>query len=158
MHLIAVGRLREGPEAALFQLYNTRLRPRLTVVEVTTGRGGPSIIKRKEGTALLAALPNSAFVVPLDQGGQALNSEGFSTQLSQWSRLARPICFLIGGAEGLDAAVVDRADYVLSLGLMTWPHFMVRAMLAEQLYRAQAIAQGHPYHRSGRPELAPGVR
>ena len=55
MHLIAVGRLREGPEAALFQLYNTRLRPRLTVVEVTTGRGGPSIIKRKEGTALLAA-------------------------------------------------------------------------------------------------------
>ena len=72
MHLIAVGRLREGPEAALFQLYNTRLRPRLTVVEVTTGRGSPSIIKRKEGTALLAALPRtSAFVVPLDQGGQA---------------------------------------------------------------------------------------
>ena len=158
MHLIAVGRLREGPEAALFQLYHTRLRPRLTVVEVTTGRGGPSVIKRKEGISLLAALPNSAFVVPLDQGGQALSSEGFSTQLSQWSRLARPICFLIGGAEGLDAAVVDRADYVLSLGLMTWPHFMVRAMLAEQLYRAQAIAQGHPYHRSGRPELAPGAR
>jgi 23S rRNA (pseudouridine1915-N3)-methyltransferase len=158
MHLIAVGRIREGPEAALFQLYNTRLRPRLTVVEVPTGRGGPSAVKRKEGAALLAALPKSAFVVPLDQSGHALNSEGFSTQLSQWSGLARPICFLIGGAEGLDATVVDRADYVLSLGLMTWPHFMVRAMLAEQVYRSQAIVQRHPYHRSGRPEPAPGAR
>ncbi len=142
----------------MFQLYNTRLRPRLTVAEVPTGRGDSSVIKRKEGAALLAALPKNAFVVPLDPGGQVPNSEGFSRQLSEWSRLARPICFLIGGAEGLDAAVVDKADYVLSLGLMTWPHFMVRAMLAEQLYRAQAIAQGHPYHRSGRPELAPGAR
>jgi 23S rRNA (pseudouridine1915-N3)-methyltransferase len=157
MHLIAVGRIREGPEAALFQIYNTRLRPRLMVAEVAQARGSTSLIKRKEGAALLAALPKSAFVVPLDQGGHAMSSERFSTLLSQWSRLARPICFLIGGAEGLDAAVVDRADYVLSLGLMTWPHFMVRAMLAEQLYRAQAIAQGHPYHRSGRPELGPGA-
>ena len=93
----------------MFQLYNTRLRPRLTVAEVPTGRGASSIVKRKEGAALLAALPKSAFVVPLDQGGHAMNSERFSTQLSQWSRLARPICFLIGGAEGLDATVVDRA-------------------------------------------------
>jgi 23S rRNA (pseudouridine1915-N3)-methyltransferase len=157
MHLIAVGRIREGPEAALFQLYNTRLRPRLTVAEVPVGRGGSSVVKRQEAAALLAALPKSAFVVALDQGGHALTSEGFSAQLGQWGRLARPICFLIGGAEGLDAAVVDRADYVLSLGLMTWPHFMIRAMLAEQLYRSQAIAQHHPYHRSGRPALATGA-
>jgi 23S rRNA (pseudouridine1915-N3)-methyltransferase len=152
MHLIAVGRLRDGPEAALFQLYKTRLRPRLAVSEVPAGRGSASVIKRKEAAALLAALPKSAFVVPLDQGGHALDSEAFSTQLGQWARLARPICFLIGGAEGLDASAIERADYVLSLGLMTWPHFMVRAMLAEQLYRAQAMTQGHPYHRSGRPE------
>ncbi len=157
MHLIAVGRLREGPEAALFQLYNARLRPRLTVAEVPTGRGGSAVVKRQEAEALLAALPKNAFVAPLDQGGHVLTSERFSTQLDQWSGLARPICFMIGGAEGLHATVVDRADYVLSLGSMTWPHFMVRAMLAEQLYRAQAIAQGHPYHRSGRPELAPGA-
>jgi 23S rRNA (pseudouridine1915-N3)-methyltransferase len=151
MHLIAVGRIRQGPEAALFQLYNARLRPHLTVAEVATGRGVRSVAKRQEGAALLAALPKSAFVIPLDQGGHALDSQGFSMQLSHWRRLARPICFLIGGAEGLDASVVDSADYVLSLGLMTWPHFMVRAMLAEQLYRSQAIAQSHPYHRSDRP-------
>ena len=77
MHLIAVGRIREGPEAALFQLYNTRLRPRLTVAEVPTGRGSPSVIKRKEGAALLAALPKGAFVVPLDQGGHAVEQRGF---------------------------------------------------------------------------------
>jgi 23S rRNA (pseudouridine1915-N3)-methyltransferase len=152
MHLIAVGRMRNGPEATLFQLYNTRLRPRLAVAEVPVGRGSTPVIKSKEGAALLATLPKGAFVVPLDLGGHLLDSEGFFTQLGQWARLARPICFVIGGAEGLDAAVIERADYVLSLGLMTWPHFMVRAMLAEQLYRAQAIRQGNPYHRAGRPE------
>jgi 23S rRNA (pseudouridine1915-N3)-methyltransferase len=152
MRLIAVGRLRDGPEAALFQLYKTRLRPPLAVAEVPVGRGSAPAIKREEAAALLAALPKNAFIVPLDLGGHKLDSEGFSVRLGQWARLARPICFVIGGAEGLDAAVIERADYVLSLGTMTWPHFMVRAMLAEQLYRAQAMAQGHPYHRSGRPE------
>ena len=152
MHLIAIGRLRDGPEAALFERYNTRLRPRLTVAELPEERGTPQTIKRKEGAALLAALPRDAFVVPLDLGGHGLDSEAFAERLDQWAGLSRPVCFLIGGAEGLDASVVDRADYVLSLGLMTWPHFMVRAMLAEQLYRAQAMTQGHPYHRSGRPE------
>jgi 23S rRNA (pseudouridine1915-N3)-methyltransferase len=149
---MAVGRLGDGPEAALFERYNTRLRPRLVTVEVPIARGSAPVIKRKEGAALLAALPRDPFVVPLDLGGHALDSEAFSARLGLWARLARPICFVIGGAEGLGAAVVDRADYVLSLGPMTWPHFLVRAMLAEQLYRAQSMAQGHPYHRSSRPE------
>jgi 23S rRNA (pseudouridine1915-N3)-methyltransferase len=151
MHLIAVGRLREGPEAALFERYDARLRPRLTVVELPEERGSVAVIKRREGAAMLAGLPKNAFAVALDLGGEALTSETFAARLGQWSALSRPICFLIGGAEGLDASVIARADQVLSLGSMTWPHFLVRAMLAEQLYRAQAIAQGHPYHRAGRP-------
>ncbi|WP_158922031.1 23S rRNA (pseudouridine(1915)-N(3))-methyltransferase RlmH [Acidisphaera sp. S103] len=152
MHLIAIGRLRSGPEADLFERYNIRLRPRLTIAELAEERGTPTVVKRKEGAALLAALPRDAFVVPLDLGGYALDSESFAGRLGQWATLSRPVCFLIGGAEGLDAPVIARADYLLSLGTMTWPHFLVRAMLAEQLYRAQAIAQGHPYHRAGRPE------
>jgi 23S rRNA (pseudouridine1915-N3)-methyltransferase len=151
MHLIAIGRLRGGPEAELFEHYNTRLRPRMTIAEVTEERGTAAVVKRKEGAALLAALPRNAFVVPLDLGGHTLDSEAFATRLGEWAALSRSVAFLIGGAEGLDASVIGRADYVLSLGAMTWPHFMVRAMLAEQLYRAQAIAQGHPYHRGGRP-------
>jgi 23S rRNA (pseudouridine1915-N3)-methyltransferase len=151
MHLIAIGKLRSGPEHELFDRYNTRLRPRLTLVELPEARGTAPVIKQKEAAALQAALPRDAFIVPLDLGGQALDSEVFANQLARWSDLSRPICFLIGGAEGLDASVISRADHVLSLGPMTWPHFLVRAMLAEQLYRAQAILQGHPYHRAGRP-------
>jgi 23S rRNA (pseudouridine1915-N3)-methyltransferase len=152
MHIIAVGRLRACPEAELFARYSTRLRPPLTVVEVPEARGTPAVIKRQEGAALLAALPRNAFAVPLDLGGRALDSETLAGKLRQWAELARPIGFLIGGAEGLDQAVIDRADFVLSLGPLTWPHFLVRAMLAEQLYRAQAIALSHPYHRAGRPD------
>jgi 23S rRNA (pseudouridine1915-N3)-methyltransferase len=152
MHLIAIGRLRGSPEAELFDRYNTRLRPRLTVVELPEARGPPAVIKRKEGAALLAALPRDAFAVPLDPGGPAIDTETFARRLGLWLSVPRPVCFLIGGAEGLDASVIGRADYTLSLGTMTWPHFLARAMLVEQLFRVQAIARGHPYHRAGRPD------
>jgi 23S rRNA (pseudouridine1915-N3)-methyltransferase len=152
MHLIAIGRLRGGPESELFERYNTRLRPRLNVIELPEERGTPQVVKRKEGAALLSAVPKDAFVVALDQAGAVMGSEGFAGRLSDWSQLSRTICFLIGGAEGLDVSVLHRADHPISLGLMTWPHFLARAMLAEQIYRAQTIAQGHPYHRAGRPD------
>jgi 23S rRNA (pseudouridine1915-N3)-methyltransferase len=151
MHLIAIGRLVRGPEIELFERYNTRLRTRVTMTELPEGRGTPAVVKRKEGVALLAALPRDAFAVALDPGGHTLDSEAFARQLGQWATLSRPVSFMIGGAEGLHASVINRADYLLSLGSMTWPHFLVRVMLAEQLYRAQAIAQRHPYHRAGRP-------
>ncbi len=152
MRLIAVGRLRAGPEADLFTHYNARLRPKLTVTEVAEGRGAPAEIKRREAEALLAALPPNAFVVALDLAGQAPDSEAFSTLLERWLGLSRPLCFVIGGAEGLDAPVLARADAALSLGRLTWPHMLVRVLLAEQLFRARAIASGHPYHRAGRPD------
>jgi 23S rRNA (pseudouridine1915-N3)-methyltransferase len=148
VHLIAVGRLRDGPERALFDRYDVRLRPALTVIEVAEARGLAAEVKRREAVALLAAVPKGAFLVALDLGGVGLDSVGFGEHLAGWGR---GVCFVIGGAEGLDVSVLNRADFVLSLGAMTWPHFLVRAMLAEQLYRAQAIAAGHPYHRAGRP-------
>jgi 23S rRNA (pseudouridine1915-N3)-methyltransferase len=151
MQLIAIGRLKGGPEAELFERYNTRMRPSLKVTELLEERGPAPVIKQKEGAGLLAALPRDAFVVPLDLGGHELDSAVFADRLNRWTSLSRPVCFLIGGAEGLDASVIARADYVLSLGRMTWPHLLVRALLAEQLYRAQAITRGHPYHRAGRP-------
>ena len=117
------------------------------------GRGAPAEIKRRESEALLAALPAQAFAVALDSGGSAPDSPGLSALLERWLGLSRTVCFLLGGAEGLDAAVLARADAALSLGPMTWPHMLVRPMLAEQLFRARAIASGHPYHRAGRPSL-----
>ena len=95
--------------------------------------------------------PPGAFAVALDLGGAAPDSAGLAALLERWEAGGRAPHFLIGGAEGLDAAVLARADHVLSLGPLTWPHMLVRVMLAEQLYRAQAIRSGHPYHRAGRP-------
>lgn len=151
MRLVAVGRLRAGAEAALFTQYAERLRPALAVTEVAEGYGAAPETRRREGEALLAALPASAFAVALDQDGQSPGSEAFARLVERWLAQGRLLCFLIGGADGLDPAVVARADAVLSLGPMTWPHLLVRALLAEQLYRAQCIRAGHPYHRAWRP-------
>lgn len=151
MQVIAVGRLRDSPEAVLFARYNARLRPSLVVREIAEARGSAAEVKRREGEALLAALPGAAFAIALDAGGVSIDSAELARKLEAWLSTGRPVCFLIGGAEGLDASVISRADYVLSLGALTWPHFMARAMLAEQIYRARSIVAGHPYHRSGRP-------
>lgn len=153
MRLIAVGRLRPGPEAELFARYNARLRPKLAVTEVAEGQGAPSEAKRREAEALLGALPTPSLTVALDLGASSPGSEGLARLLERWLGQSRPLCFVIGGAEGLDAAVLARADHVLSLGPMTWPHMLVRVMLAEQLFRAQSILSGHPYHRTARPSL-----
>ena len=151
MRLIAVGKLRPGPERALFERYKARLRPPLTVTEVGEGAGAPAEAKRREGASLLGALPADAFAVALDLGGEAPGSDGLARSLERWLGRSGTLCFLIGGAEGLDGTVLARAGHRLSLGPMTWPHMLVRVMLAEQLYRAQSILSGHPYHRAGRP-------
>jgi len=131
--LVAVGRMRPGVEADLFAHYNARIRPPIAVTEIAE-KGG--------AVALLAALPASGFVVALDSAGRALDSVGFAEALQAWGR----VTFVIGGADGLDAAVKKRADVTISLGPMTWPHLLVRGMLAEQVYRARTIVAGHPYH------------
>jgi 23S rRNA (pseudouridine1915-N3)-methyltransferase len=151
LRLIAVGRLRDGPEAALLAGYVLRLRPTLVITEIPEARGAPTEVKRREGSALLAALPDNAFVVVLDEAGDAPDSEGLAVLVERWLGFGKPVCFLIGGAEGLDAAVIARANFVLSLGRLTWPHLLARVLLTEQLYRARSIAAGHPYHRAGRP-------
>ena len=148
MRLIAIGRARDTPEAALFARYATRLRPPLDLSELPEGRGAPAELKRREGEAILAALPSDAFAVALDRTGAEADSAALSKLLERWLGMGRPICFLIGGAEGLDLPVLRRADHVLSFGTMTWPHMLARVMLAEQLYRARSIASGHPYHRA----------
>jgi 23S rRNA (pseudouridine1915-N3)-methyltransferase len=135
----------------MFTRYNNRLRPKLVVSEISEGTGAPAEIKRREANAILDALAADAFAVALDLGAPCPSSEALAVLLAGWQDAGRKPAFLIGGAEGLAAAVLERANYVLSLGPMTWPHMLVRVMLAEQLFRAQAIASGHPYHRAGRP-------
>jgi 23S rRNA (pseudouridine1915-N3)-methyltransferase len=140
LSIIAAGRMRDEPEAALFHRYAQRIRPSLRLTEV------------EDTKKLLGSVPRGAFVIALDEGGQAPDSVTFAQLLEQWLGSGRPVCFLIGGADGLDAAMLKRADATLSLGPLTWPHLLARVMLAEQIYRARAIAAGHPYHRAGRPD------
>ncbi len=135
----------------MFERYAARIKPSLRLQEFNDGIGSPLEIKRQEAALLLGAVSAQDFVVVLDHGGQAPDSPGLAAWLLKWNEAGRKLCFIIGGAEGLDAGVIARADAKLSLGPLTWPHLLVRPMLAEQIYRAQMINLGHPYHRSGRP-------
>ncbi|HYI84603.1 MAG TPA: 23S rRNA (pseudouridine(1915)-N(3))-methyltransferase RlmH, partial [Acetobacteraceae bacterium] len=127
-----------APEAALFAEYNKRLRPPLAVTEIAEAAraASPAEARRREGAALLAALPEGALLIALDLGGAAPSSEDFAALWTRWSESGRTPCFAVGGAEGLDPAVLAAAEHRLSLGPLTWPHLLVRALLAEQLFRA----------------------
>jgi 23S rRNA (pseudouridine1915-N3)-methyltransferase len=105
-------------------------------------------LKAREGELLLSALPARTPLIALDERGSAWSSRALADRIAAWrDRGVAELAFAIGGADGLDAAVLGRAEAVLSLGPMTWPHLLVRGMLLEQLYRAQQILAGHPYHR-----------
>ena len=147
--LAAVGRARSGPEMDLFQQYARRLTPALVLREVEERRSLPTDrLKAREAELLLGCVPAGAIAVALDEHGQQLDSRGFADRLRGWRESGvGDLVFLIGGADGHGQAVRERADLLVSLGLMTWPHLLVRALLAEQLWRAPAILAGHPYHR-----------
>jgi 23S rRNA (pseudouridine1915-N3)-methyltransferase len=147
-YLLAVGKAKGSPEQELFAHYTRRLPWGIEVIEVEEKRPiqGPER-KAREGELLLAKLPKNAFAVALDPKGEALSSESFAEKLARWQGLGRDLVFLIGGADGLDQAILARAEAKISLGDMVWPHLLVRTMLAEQLWRAHSINTGHPYHR-----------
>lgn len=144
----AVGRVREGPIATLVREYARRIPWQLTVREVPEGRDAARR-KSAEADGLLAAVPEGALVVALDERGTTMSSEALAAWLGERRDDGqRDFAFLIGGADGLDPTVIRQANLTLSLGEMTWPHLMVRLMLVEQLYRAHTILSGHPYHRA----------
>ena len=147
--LAAVGRGGSDPARAVFDHYSRRLSPPLTLREVVPRKNAnPDRLTEEEGKLLLAAVPKGALLVALDERGQALSSQALARQLGAWRDEGfRDVAFVIGGPDGLAPGVRHKAALVLSLGPMTWPHLLVRAMLAEQLYRAQMILAGHPYHR-----------
>jgi 23S rRNA (pseudouridine1915-N3)-methyltransferase len=103
----------------------------------------------REGELLLQAAPAGATLVALDRRGKVLDSQAFADRLARWrDNSVSDVAFLIGGAEGHAEPLLKKADLVLSFGAMTWPHLLARAMLAEQIYRAQQLLAGHPYHRA----------
>lgn len=150
--LLAVGRLGRAPEAALAKDYAERasaagralgLGP-VEVIEVEARKPG----KAAEAETLLAALAPGDHVVACDEHGKPFASRAFAELVATLrDRGVRRLVFVIGGADGLGPALLERADQALAFGPQTWPHALARAMLAEQVYRAVTILAGSPYHR-----------
>jgi 23S rRNA (pseudouridine1915-N3)-methyltransferase len=149
IHLLCVGRAKPGLERELYENYIARLSWTVGLREVEERRPLP-VPERKEREAelLLGQLPEGAMRIVLDPNGVQMSSEGLADMLAdRFGQGIKDIAFFVGGADGHGKSVLKAADFTLSLGKMTWPHMLVRAMLAEQLYRAQCIIAKHPYHR-----------
>jgi 23S rRNA (pseudouridine1915-N3)-methyltransferase len=108
----------------------------------------PEQVRQAEASRILAALPRGALRVVLDERGSSLTSMALAQRMRAWLAGGRDVAFIIGGADGLAASLREQADLVWSLSPLTLPHGLVRVLLAEQLYRALSICQGHPYHRA----------
>ena len=149
--IAAIGRTRRGPEDDLYNHYAARItRWPLSMRQLDVPGNRPPAERRvAEGELLLAATDADAATVALDEAGATLTSPQFAALLSQWQEDGRATtAFLIGGADGHADMVRQKADRTVSFGAMTWPHLLVRGLLAEQLYRAQQILAHHPYHRA----------
>jgi 23S rRNA (pseudouridine1915-N3)-methyltransferase len=158
LSIIAIGRLKDGPERELYLRYSKRIDEAgrgvalgpLTLTEFPEARQASAKQRQADEAARLAGAASDAdFVVALDETGKALGSEAFARWLGALrDEGRRTLAFLIGGADGHGAAAIERAGLKLSLGPMTLPHGLARIVLAEQLYRATTILAGHPYHRA----------
>ncbi|HRN88231.1 23S rRNA (pseudouridine(1915)-N(3))-methyltransferase RlmH [Hyphomicrobium sp.] len=156
--IVAVGRLKDGPERALYLTYAKRvdeagralaLGP-LSLAELPEGRAAGTAQRRAdEAGRILERAGDGSVLVALDGGGKALSSEAFAHWLAEKRDGGqRSVAFLIGGPDGHGDEVLKKASLKLSLGPMTLPHGLARIVLTEQLYRAQTILAGHPYHRA----------
>lgn len=154
IHLLAIGKRMPDWVESGYQEYARRLKTTmpLHLHEIATPRKSQSqdskTIIREEGKKLLAAIPESAWVVTLDEHGKQWDSKTLANQLNKWAGHSNEVALMIGGADGLDQACLDRADQTWSLSALTLPHALVRVVVAEQLYRAWSLNNNHPYHRS----------
>ncbi len=149
--IISIGKFENSPHRAVFENYLKRMKwdVELREFELKNAKNfSVDKLKEEEGKLILKAIRTGSVVVALDEKGKEFSSQNFAKLLSDYSlHGSSNITFVIGGACGLGAEVLQKAQLKMSFGLMTFPHLMVRAILIEQLYRAQSIIAGHPYHR-----------
>ncbi|QJP17790.1 23S rRNA (pseudouridine(1915)-N(3))-methyltransferase RlmH [Starkeya sp. ORNL1] len=156
--IVAVGRMKSGPERELCDRYLDRARkggrplglsgPDVIEIGESAGRR-PAERMTEEATGILAALGEETAVLALDPKGAEISSEDLAADMAALrDRGVRALSFLIGGADGLGDVARERADRMVAFGRATFPHQLVRVMLAEQIYRATTILAGHPYHKA----------
>lgn len=146
MHItiVAVGRLKPSPLQSLMTDYTTQLQWKIGVKELDSKEESKSTF----GEKFCALIPPQSYIIALDEKGASLSSREFSQHIEKYQTQGHShLCFLIGAANGLPPLAKTKAHLTISFGRATWPHMMVRLLLVEQLYRAQQILSGHPYHR-----------
>lgn len=153
----AIGRMKKGPEQELLKRYCDRFSKSGTALgiqaqalrELPESRAHDTDARKvDEAERLLQTIQSQDIIIALDERGKSLTSPDFAQKIADWrDDGASHIHFILGGPDGLDQALRQRADFTLCFGAATWPHQIARIMLAEQLYRATTILSGHPYHR-----------
>ena len=146
----AIGKLnKKSPEQALIDDYVSKTKWPVQVVQVEEKKALRGVaLQEAEGKLLLGQVPAGYKIVALDERGEQPSSRAFAAKIARWRDEGTDgIAFLIGGADGHRDLVRQKADYLLSFGRMTMPHFLARVVLVEQIYRAKTILDGHPYHR-----------
>jgi len=156
--VIAIGRLKQGPERELAERYLKRFDDigrklgfhGLEIHEIAESRArDPATRIAEEAAAILAAIPAKSVLVALDERGDNVDSAALARHLGRWrDESAGNTIFVIGGADGLSPDLRRNSRLSIAFGSATWPHQMVRVMLLEQVYRAATILAGHPYHRA----------
>jgi 23S rRNA (pseudouridine1915-N3)-methyltransferase len=156
--VIAIGRLKQGPERELADRYRERFDDigrklgfrGIDIHEMSESRAREAATRiAEEGSAISGAIPEKSALVTLDERGQNVDSTAFAGHLGRWRDESMPSAvFVIGGADGLSPELQRKAKLRIAFGAATWPHQIVRVLLLEQLYRAATILAGHPYHRA----------
>ncbi|WP_370931825.1 23S rRNA (pseudouridine(1915)-N(3))-methyltransferase RlmH [Bartonella sp. DGB1] len=154
---ICIGKMKKGAEQELFERYYQRAKRNfqtlgiylMPVIELPESKSSNvEERKKREGENILSSLNNKAYLILLDELGQMLPTKKFADLLPKLKQTGiNNVTFAIGGADGHSEEIKKRADKILSLGLMTFPHQIVRILLAEQIYRNATILLNHPYHR-----------
>lgn len=146
--ILAIGKMR-GTEAEWCAEYQKRLKGEVEIKEMAASKNLPAAAtQRAEAELLQKNIPAKSFVVLCDERGKDMPSRDFAAKIKTWQEQGMAsLVFLIGGADGVTDDVRKCASFTLGFGRLTWPHRLVRVMLLEQLYRAQQINAGHPYHR-----------
>lgn len=146
--ILAIGALKKGPYFEPYQAYLKRIQWAVNLVELESKIKGEKPRQMDEQDKILKHINPQAYVFALDERGKSLPSSQFSDMIKDLQNTGQShIQFILGGADGFTDAVRAKSNFLLSFGAQTWPHMLARVMLLEQIYRAQQIISGHPYHR-----------
>lgn len=157
LSLICIGRMKAGPERELADRYHQRAVAHgrqlgvtsVAIAELPESRASDPARRKADEAAAILARAAGGIIIAFDERGDALDSEAVAGRFATLRDSgAEHVCFVIGGADGLDPAVRAQARLVLSFGAMTLPHQLVRVLALEQIYRIMTIIDGHPYHRT----------